>query len=149
MQQFEFPYEISLKNQLPEATQKLLDAAEAAAKGTPENGPLAGAALLLSDGSIVTGSGGEGSCAERAALRLHEASGHVKVLAIAISYHPDSSDDMPPLAPCGVCREAILDTQIRQDKAITVYMGSPDGEVIMVEDAAYLLPFHTGRGKYV
>jgi len=47
-----------------------------------------------------------------------------------------------PLSPCGTCRQALLEIQLQQQQSITIYMTSPAGEVIIVEAAAYLLPFH-------
>lgn len=150
MQQFAFPYEYTLKPQLPQPAQSLLDAAEAAAGKAyaPYSKFKVGAALLLTDGSVITGANHEnaafpaGICAERAVLGVHDMDGPQKIAAIAIAYKTDKSDMHPPLAPCGICRQSILEAQLHQGAPIKVYMSSPDGEVVMVEDASYLLPFH-------
>lgn len=133
----------------PEA-QDLISAAEAATDKAyaPYSKFKVGAALLLTDGSIITGANHEnaafpaGICAERAALGVHDMEGPNKVKAIAIAYKTSHEQSHPPLAPCGICRQSILEAQLHQGTPIAVYMSSPDGEVIMVEDASYLLPFH-------
>ena len=104
--------------------------------------------MLLENGEMLHAANHEnaaypaGICAERAVL------GHLKmdaqhvVSAIAIAYQPANLAKTPPLAPCGICRQSILEVQLFQQKPIAVYMTSPDGQVLMLEDAAYLLPFH-------
>jgi len=150
MQQFGFPYQQSLKAQLPAHIQTLISAAEAAADTAyaPYSNFKVGAALVQTDGTILTGSNHEnaafpaGICAERALFgSLNMGSGN-KVLAIAIAYKTENKDRHPPLSPCGICRQTILEAQLHQQQPIAVYMSSPDGQVILVEDASYLLPFH-------
>ena len=156
MQQFGFPYELSLKAQLPVATQELLSAAEGAMEKAyaPYSKFKVGAAIILTDGNIITGYNQEnaafpaGICAERVVLGMHHMEGETKVQAIAIAYKSDNAEAHIPLAPCGICRQSILEVQLHQGTPITVYMSAPDGQVIMVEDASYLLPFHFS-GKYL
>jgi len=154
--QFSFPYEHSLKAQLAQEAQDLISAAEAAAEKAyaPYSKFKTGAALLLSDGRILSGANHEnasypaGICAERVALALHDMNGSEKLKALAIAYKATDGDTHPPLAPCGLCRQSILETQLHQGSPIMVYMSSPDGEVIIVEDASFLLPFHFS-GEYL
>ncbi len=135
---------------MAEEARTLISTAESAADKAyaPYSKFKVGAALLLTDGSVVTGANHEnaaypaGICAERAVLGVHDMDGPAKVKAIAIAYKTASSDPHPPLAPCGICRQSILEVQLHQAAPIAVYMSSPDGEVVMVEDASYLLPFH-------
>ena len=149
MQQFQFPYELSLKSQMAAEAQELISAAEAAVDKAyaPYSKFKVGAALLLTNGAIVTGANHEnavfpaGICAERAVLANHDMEGPEKVKAIAIAYQ-GSGKQHAPLAPCGICRQSILEVQQHQSSLIAVYMCSPDGEVIMVEDASFLLPFY-------
>jgi cytidine deaminase len=149
MQQFAFPYELSLKAQMPEAAQALLDMAERAAVQaiTPESGISTGAALLLTDDSMIGGAGQSGHgasiCAEQVVLHKLDPQGPAKVQAIAVTYRQEQPDGQP-LLPCGACRQDILELQRRQGQPITVYIALPDGEVILVEDAGYLLPFYAG-----
>ena len=135
---------------MPQEAQDLITTAETAADKAyaPYSKFKVGAALLLSDGSIITGANHEnaafpaGICAERAVLGVHDMDGPAKVKAIAIAYKTAAEQMHPPLAPCGICRQSILEVQLHQSAPIAVYMSSPDGEVVMVEDASYLLPFH-------
>jgi cytidine deaminase len=68
-----------------------------------------GAALLCSDGTIVTGTNVENrsfgltNCAERSALFAAVSSGRKDFLAIAVSC-PRSET---PVSPCGACRQAL------------------------------------------
>lgn len=135
---------------MPAEAQDLVSAAEAAADKAyaPYSKFKVGAALLLTDGSIITGANHEnaafpaGICAERAVLGTHDMDGPAKVRAIAIAYKTTGTDPHPPLSPCGICRQSILETQLHQKSPIAVYMSSPAGAVVMVEDASFLLPFH-------
>jgi cytidine deaminase len=148
VQQFQFPYELALKSQMAAEAQELISAAEAAADKAyaPYSKFRVGAALLRTDGSIVTAAKQEnavfpaGICAERAVLATHDLTGPEKVKAIAIAYKA-SVGKHSPLAPCGICRQSILEVQQHQSSPISIYMCSPDSEVVMVEDASFLLPF--------
>lgn len=151
MQAFSFPYQLSLKAQLPQDQQDLISAAEAAADKAyaPYSHFKVGAALLLVNGTILTGANHEnaaypaGICAERAVLGAVEMDEAHKISAIAVAYKTEKPDAKhPPLSPCGICRQSILEAQLHQQSPIAVFMTSPDGDVIMVEDASHLLPFH-------
>lgn len=156
MQQFAFPYQQALKAQLPEPVQELIAAAETAAGKAyaPYSKFKVGAALRQSDGTILTGANHEnasfpaGICAERAVLGALDMDGGHKVIAMAIAYKTEKGANHAPLSPCGICRQNILEAQLHQQQPIAVYMCSPDGEVIVVEDARYLLPFHFS-GEYL
>lgn len=154
MQQFAFPYELSLTTQLPEAAQELIRAAETAAGKAyaPYSRFKVGAVLQLADGTRIAAANHEnaafpaGICAERAAISQHDMHGTVAIEAIAIAYQAIDGREDAPLSPCGICRQSILEAQLHQGSPIKVYMAAPDGEVILVEDASYLLPFHfSGR----
>lgn len=154
MQAFSFPYQQSLKHQLPEGQQRLVAAAQAAAQKAyaPYSLFKVGAAVLLSGGDIITGANHEnaslpaGICAERAVLASIPMDEAHKISAIAIAYLPPAdTEHHPPLSPCGICRQTILEAQQFQQAPIQVFMSSPDGTIIMVEDASFLLPFHFGK----
>jgi cytidine deaminase len=154
MQQFSFPYQLSLKSQLSQDAQSLIDAAEAATGKAyaPYSKFKVGAVLQLADGSRIAGANQEnaafpaGICAERAALSQHDMHGNIPITAIAISYQAIGGREDSPLSPCGICRQSILEAQLHQNSPIRVYMAAPDSEVVMVEDASFLLPFHfSGR----
>jgi len=148
MEQFQFAYQAGLVSQLPQHIQDLVKAAEAATQKAyaPYSRFNVGAAVLLTDGSVLTGANHEnasfpaGICAERSVLGYLDMNAPEKVVAIAVAYRTEG-DFHAPLSPCGLCRQTILEVQLHQDAPIAVYMTSPDGNMVMVEDARHLLPF--------
>lgn len=149
MDQFSFPFQKILKAQLTAEARELVTAAEAAAEKAyaPYSRFKVGAAVQMEHGRIITGNNHEnasfpaGVCAERAVLSgidMHEKG--EKVIALAVTYK-GGGELSQPLAPCGLCRQTILEVQQWQQSPITLYLCSPDGQVIMVEDAGWLLPF--------
>ncbi len=89
-----------------------------------------GAAVLLVDGTIVNGANQEnaaypsGLCAERTAMFYANAE-HPKqaVRAIAIACAADGVFTELPGAPCGACRQVLLETEHRfqQDMRVILY----------------------------
>jgi cytidine deaminase len=152
MDVYNFPYQHYLKNELPEEMQKLADAATAATElaYAPYSKFKVGASVLMSDGTILSGANQEnasypiGVCAERAVLAGIHVSEDYKVKAIAVTFTSDAPVGDNPIAPCGMCRQSILEMQHRQDSPIAIYMCGPGGKVIMIEDAEFLLPFSFG-----
>lgn len=150
MEQFAFPFQTTQVAQLPAHIQQLI---EEAAKAThyayaPYSQFYVGAAALLADGSIKLGSNHEnasypaGICAERGLLSgINPLDAQQRIIAMAVNY-TSKNDTSTPLSPCGICRQTILETQLAQDAPIALYMCSPDGNVLYVEDAAHMLPFY-------
>ena len=85
-----------------------------------------GAALLCSDGSVVTGTNvenrsfGLSNCAERSALFTAVSQGRTTFLAIAVSC-PGSD---APVTPCGACRQALSEFCAPE---MPVYYAGKDG----------------------
>ena len=46
-----------------------------------------------------------------------------------------------PLSPCGGCRQVLLEYEQRQDSPIRLLMGAANGNVIVLQRSAELLPF--------
>ncbi|TLV02700.1 cytidine deaminase [Dyadobacter luticola] len=147
-----FEYELfGNVQELEGSLQKLLTAAKEAVglSYAPYSKFHVGAALLLSNGEIVKGSNQEnasspaGICAERVAL---SASSSVfpqeKIIAIAITYHNESAEEEADniVSPCGICRQSLLEATDRQQSPIRVLLASPSGKLILLENAAHLLP---------
>ena len=96
----------------------LVNAAKEATAGSwsPYSGFKVGAALLLDDDTVVTGSNQEnaaypsGLCAERTALF---AAGHAHpgkaVTALAIAARNDKGFTAQPITPCGACRQVMAE----------------------------------------
>jgi cytidine deaminase len=107
-----------------------------------------GAALRLSDGSIITGSNQEnasfpaGICAERVALSAVSAvSPGVAVTALALTYFNEMGDSSRPISPCGICRQSLAEYEQRFGQPIRVILGGSTGEIFILEKATNLLPF--------
>lgn len=114
----------------------------------PYSGFRVGAAVLLADGTVVCGNNQEnqayplGSCAERVAINYARAAyPNASIAAIAIA----SPDSTVPVAPCGGCREVLLEAVRAQCKEnnggdIRVIMASALGD-FRVATAVELLPY--------
>ncbi len=132
---------------MPPADQALLRAAnEAAARAyAPYSNFLVGAALRMADGSVVTGNNQEnasfpaGICAERTALHAAMSQwpqGVITEMAVVV---PQVQGDAP-VSPCGICRQALLEQEMRQGKPMRLLMGLSSGVVFELESARSLLP---------
>lgn len=130
---------------------RLLAAAEAAVAHSyaPYSGFRVGAALLLETGEILTGANHEnaafpvGVCAERVVLGMLDMRGPA-AHAIAVTYQTDRPLLHSPLAPCGLCRQSLLEVRVHQNAPIAVLMACPDpaAPIRIVADAADLLPLY-------
>jgi cytidine deaminase len=108
-----------------------------------------GAAILLEDGTVITGTNQEnaaypsGMCAERVAL-FTVASTHPEAIIkkIAVVARKKSDKDLTPATCCGSCRQVMLEFENRQHKKqIKVIMQAQDHRWIHAPSAASLLPF--------
>ena len=106
-----------------------------------------GAALLLENGQIITGSNQEnasypcGVCAERTALYAY-ASLDIpsRIISMAVCCPAQEASEWPA-SPCGFCRQVMTEFEQRNSGPITVLMGHPDGQIIRFESCSTLLPF--------
>jgi cytidine deaminase len=109
---------------------------------------LVGAAVLLEDGTIVTGTNQEnaaypsGMCAERTAL-FAAISQHPEMIItkIAVVAKRKTAKDLLPATSCGPCRQVMLEFETRQNKPIEVVMLSQEHQWIKAPSAQSLLPF--------
>ncbi|MBK7650228.1 MAG: cytidine deaminase [Flammeovirgaceae bacterium] len=107
-----------------------------------------GAALLLDDGTLVTGSNQENAsyplcmCAERVAL-YSAVSQHPgkKIMKIAIVAHKKNHKELIAASACGACRQVMAEFEERQDKPFEILMHHPDNQWIKCASAVSLLPF--------
>lgn len=107
-----------------------------------------GAAVLLEDGTIVTGTNQEnaaypsGMCAERVALYAAIAQ-HPEALIskIAVVARRKGSKDLLPATPCGPCRQVMVEFEMRQQKSFEVIMQGQQRQWIKALSAQSLLPF--------
>ncbi|NNL16316.1 MAG: cytidine deaminase [Flavobacteriaceae bacterium] len=107
-----------------------------------------GTALLLDNGEIVTGNNQEnasypsGLCAERTAIYYAGSKyPEAKILKIAISASSKNQETSTPIPPCGACRQAISEYEVKQDSPIEIYFMGKVGEVIKSDSLVNLLPF--------
>ncbi|MEP6930859.1 MAG: cytidine deaminase [Flavobacterium sp.] len=107
-----------------------------------------GAALLLDNGKVISGSNQEnaaypsGLCAERTAIfyagsRYPEA----KILKMAITAASDTNQTKAPIPPCGSCRQSIAEYEIKQDTPIEIYFMGEIGDIYKSASLKNLLPF--------
>lgn len=103
----------------------------------PLSGFHVGAALLCADGTVITGCNAEQGnmyesiCAERCALTKAISMGYREFTAIAVSCDGDY-----PLAPCGLCRQALIDFGTE----LPVIMSTPDKKKVLIMTTGELMP---------
>ncbi|MDX1470056.1 MAG: cytidine deaminase [Flavobacteriaceae bacterium] len=129
--------------------QELMEAAIEARKNAyaPYSKFSVGAAILLDNGEVVTGNNQEnasypsGLCAERTAV-YYAASKFPqnKIQSIAISAGSLLKTTLNPVAPCGACRQAIAEYEIKQDSPIEIYFMGETGKVVRSKSLSNLLP---------
>ncbi|NLR79812.1 cytidine deaminase [Chitinophaga eiseniae] len=106
-----------------------------------------GAVIRLANGEIVAGTNQEnasfpiGLCAERVALAsAASVYPNVDIDTIAISYHNLKGDSGHPISPCGMCRQALAEYEMKQEGAIRLVLGGLTGKVYLINRANDLLP---------
>lgn len=110
-----------------------------------------GAALLLEDGTHLLGSNQEnasyplGLCAERTALSAKASlAPHKKISSIAITVKSLLKTVDTPAAPCGICRQVLLEAEQKQHQNIRVILTGETGEVLIFNSIKDLMPFFFG-----
>lgn len=131
----------------------LIEAARAAARNAhaPYSNFAVGAAVLLSDGSVVTGANFENAsyglslCAETVALATASAQGRLKdVVAIGVIGGRIGHADTAPVSPCGRCRQVINEAAQLGGRDLPVYCGGAEGDEIAAYRLSELLPHAFG-----
>ncbi len=107
-----------------------------------------GAALLLENGKILSGSNQEnasyplGLCAERTVLFYANSKfPNVKIKEIVIIAGSVDKINEKPVAPCGACRQVISEFQTNQNSDIALYFKGEKGKIIHTESINNLLPY--------
>jgi cytidine deaminase len=105
-----------------------------------------GAAVLLSNGEIITGNNQENSaypsglCAERVALFYANANfPDSAVLTIAVSAAKNGILVHEAVKPCGSCRQALAETEVRFNKPIRIILDGQDS-ILLLNGVESLLP---------
>lgn len=106
-----------------------------------------GAALLLDNGEIITGNNQEnasypsGLCAERVAIYYAGANfPNAKVITMAITAGSRIKKTDHPVPPCGACRQAIAEYEVKQESPIEIYFMGEVGKIAKSDSLANLLP---------
>lgn len=140
-------YELRPRSELTTQELMLEEKALAAAEGAyaPYSEFRVGAAVLLEDGTIVTGSNQEnaaypsGTCAERTALfYAGSAYPHLApetLILVAINRH----GRVPCITPCGACRQVLMEVANRFGAFRILFIG--EESAIELSDCRQLLPF--------
>jgi cytidine deaminase len=143
-------FSIKAYDELNTAEKKAVKAAEQAIDNSysPYSKFEVGAALLLDDGSLITGSNQEnmaypsGTCAERAALFAYGSSGKkAKVTILAVFARHHGSHELASGAPCGGCRQVMLEYEIKQQVPFSVIFRH-EGKYVVTSSSKDLLPYH-------
>lgn len=140
--QITIPVEAVDFNELSELDRKLVEMAREATyrSYSPYSHFRVGAAIALDNGEIVVGSNQEnvaypsGTCAERSACFYAGARyPDAKFLTIAIAARDtDGNFVEQPIAPCGACRQALLENELRAGHNVRV--------ILTGKDRLYILP---------
>ncbi|WP_339626456.1 cytidine deaminase [uncultured Winogradskyella sp.] len=106
-----------------------------------------GAAILLDNTKVVIGNNQEnaaypsGLCAERTAIYYAGAKyPKAKILKMALTASSQNQVTDKPIPPCGACRQAIAEYEIKQEQPIEIYFMGAQGKVVKSKSLANLLP---------
>jgi len=136
-------------SELSQNDQELLRDAAAARENAyaPYSKFKVGAAVLMENGEVVIGSNQEnasypsGLCAERVAIFQAGAKyPGVTVKAIAISASSSKHEVVEPAAPCGNCRQSIIEYEQKQKSPISLLLSSEKGPIYKCTSVADILP---------
>jgi cytidine deaminase len=107
-----------------------------------------GAALILEDGTLITGANYEnaaypsGMCAERVALYAASAQHPDKrIMKVVVVAKRKNAKELTPATSCGPCRQVLVEFEATQKKPIEVVMQGDNNIWIKAPTAASLLPF--------
>ncbi len=136
-------------DELSETERNLVDAARRAVKGSyaPYSNFHVGAAILLDNGKIITGANQEnaaypsGTCAERSACYYAGANypdAKFEMIAITALDH-NMTEPSLPTAPCGACRQALLEYETLAGRNVPVLLVGAD-EIYRLPSVKSLLP---------
>jgi cytidine deaminase len=149
-EEYKFAYEVhDSVADLKDEDAELLKQAIAASKNAyaPYSNFHVSAYARLSNGEFVSGTNQEnasypvGMCAERSLLAtaatLHSG---VAIDTMAITYDNLNGESKHPISPCGMCRQTLLEYELRVKQPIRVILGGMEGKVYIIESASMLLP---------
>jgi len=132
---------------------RLIDAAREAATRAhaPYSRFAVGAALLMTDGSLITGANVENAsyglslCAETVAIASASAAGRLReVVAVAVIGGAMDAQGRPtgtiPVSPCGRCRQVLNEAAQLGGRDLAVHCGAAEGDIVSSYRLSDLLP---------
>lgn len=134
---------------LPQDYQLLITEARKAANDSyaPYSHFHVGAAILLADGTILKANNQEnssypcGACAEQSLLYYYGAQTQLPpIVAMAITARPAHSREFVQIAPCGKCRQVMLETYYRQKQPYVILLEHGEGQFLSLPSIEVLLP---------
>lgn len=150
-EQFVSPYDVyDNLDELSAQDAELLRCAHEAAKKAyaPYSKFNVGAAVRLANGKIVSGNNIEnaaypsGLCAERVTLFSAQAQyPGVAVESIAVTAHSDKVMIDEPIAPCGACRQVMVEVEKISQCKLRILCQGETGPVMAFEGIETLMPF--------
>jgi cytidine deaminase len=150
---FEFTYEVYDDiNELKHEDADLLKRARtvSAHAYAPYSSFFVGAVAKTINGDIVTGTNQEnasfpvGICAERSLLASAAAlfpGAAIDTMAISYENKTQGGTSDKPISPCGMCRQALQEYEVRGNRPMRLILGGQSGRVFIVKAASQLLPF--------
>lgn len=139
-------------DELDEKDRQLIDAAKEATLRSyaPYSRFAVGAAVLLENGKIITGTNQEnaaypsGTCAERTTL-FYANSEYPDQAVVTLAIAAKSPDGFleRPIPPCGSCRQVLLETEQRYKHPIRILLYSKN-EIYLLQGTKNLLPLSFG-----
>lgn len=135
-------------SELSEADKNLIDLAKSATQRSyaPYSRFNVGAALLLANGEIITGSNQEnvafpsGICAERTTCFYANSSyPGVRFVKLAIAAYHNGAFTPHPVSPCGACRQVLAEYEKLGGGKLEVMLYGDD-EIYVLNEVADLLP---------
>jgi cytidine deaminase len=141
-------YEYATIDELPENERKLLTEARKITKNAyaPYSGFHVGASVLLQNGEIFNGNNQENSaypsglCAERVALFYANANyPESEVTTIAVSAAKNGLLVSESVKPCGSCRQALAEAEMRFNHPIRIILDGQDS-ILVLNGVESLLP---------
>lgn len=136
-------------DELPEHVKSLMQHAMKARERAyaPYSNFSVGAAVLLENDEVVTGNNQEnasypsGLCAERTAIYYAGSQfPDVKIIRMALTAGSRKKQTVAPIPPCGACRQAIAEYEVKQEAPIEIYFMGETGKVVKSDSLANLLP---------
>ena len=150
-QQFICPYEVyDTMEELPQVDAELMRRAHEAARNAyaPYSKFNVGAAVRLANGAVVTGNNIEnaaypsGLCAERVAMFAAMAQyPGVPIEALALTAFSATKTIDEPVAPCGACRQVMVEVEQVSQRPLRVMCQGDIGPVFAFNGIETLMPF--------